>query len=140
VQNIIVDTGPLAALFDPDDVHHDRVEHWLKGLSPVAVMHTVPAVITETLYLLDFSIDRQVEFLKWVATGVLRLKSLEEKDHLEIATLMLKYRDRPMDFADACIVWLAESLATTDIASIDGRDFEVYRTKRGKKFNILPSS
>jgi len=51
---------------------------------------------------------------------------------------MQKYRDRPIDFADATLVHLArrESLAT--IFTIDYNDFQTYRIDGRKRFRILP--
>ena len=43
-----------------------------------------------------------------------------------------------MDLTDATLVWLAESQGVLDIATLDRRDFGVYRTERGKALrNVL---
>ncbi len=51
-----------------------------------------------------------------------------------VAKVMRKYSDRPMDLADASLVWLASRIAVTDIATIDRADFAVYRTIGRKAF------
>ena len=51
--------------------------------------------------------------------------------------LMQKYRDRPMDFADASLVVLAEDLNVRRIFTLDS-DFLFYRTEDGGSFDILP--
>ena len=51
--------------------------------------------------------------------------------------LMRKYRDTPMDFADATLVLMAEELRTTDICTLDRRGFWIYRTSAGKRFNLV---
>lgn len=48
--------------------------------------------------------------------------------------LMDKYQDLPMDFCDASLVYLATSLKIHRIATIDLRDFTVYRLPGNKRF------
>lgn len=43
------------------------------------------------------------------------------------------------DFADATLVWVAELVNTLDVMTIDRRDFEVYRLRGGKAFNLVLS-
>ena len=50
------------------------------------------------------------------------------------ARMMRKYADRPMDLADASLVWLANQNGITDIITIDRADFTVYRTTKRKAF------
>jgi predicted nucleic acid-binding protein len=52
--------------------------------------------------------------------------------------LMWKYRDQPMDLADAALVSVAERERCRRIFTIDRRDFQVYRTHRLGRFEILP--
>ena len=47
------------------------------------------------------------------------------------------YADREIDFADATLVWVADLIATLDVMTIDRRDFEVYRARGGKAFNLV---
>jgi hypothetical protein len=48
-----------------------------------------------------------------------------------------KYRDLPMDLADASLVILAEQLGSGKILSTDTRDFGAYRWKNRKPFRNL---
>ncbi len=43
-----------------------------------------------------------------------------------------------MDFADACLMLLAEKLDINQIATID-RDFTIYKIKGRKRFNVVLS-
>ncbi|HMJ53545.1 MAG TPA: hypothetical protein VK540_15770 [Polyangiaceae bacterium] len=52
---------------------------------------------------------------------------------------MTKYRDLPMDLADASLVILAEELGSGRILSTDKRDFGGYRWKNRKPFRNLLS-
>ena len=51
--------------------------------------------------------------------------------------LMGKYRDTPMDLADASLVAAAEALDVTRVFTLD-RDFQVYRWKGRRKFEAVP--
>jgi uncharacterized protein len=62
---------------------------------------------------------------------------IEDGDLPDLERLMLKYADRPMDFADATLVQLAEREGLTTILTVD-RDFEVYRIGGRKAFRVLP--
>ena len=50
---------------------------------------------------------------------------------------MSRYRDLPMDLADASLVILAEDLGEGRILSTDQRDFDGYRWKNRQPFQNL---
>ncbi len=51
--------------------------------------------------------------------------------------MMRKYADRPMDLADASLVWLANASEVTNIITIDRADFAVYRTAKRQAFKNI---
>ena len=55
-----------------------------------------------------------------------------------LAEMLRKYADRPMDLADASMVWAAEQTGILRILTADRSDFEIYRTKSGKRLEVLP--
>ena len=65
--------------------------------------------------------------------------SLDAEGYRAVAGLLVKYADNPMDFADACLVWLANQLGTVDVLTVDERDFSRYRNARGRPFRMLPA-
>jgi predicted nucleic acid-binding protein len=99
---------------------------------------TTIASITETLHLLNFNRNAQIDFLEWVNQGAVEIYSIENIDFGRIKELTIKYSDLPMDFADACLVLLAEKLDINQIATID-RDFTVYKIKGRKRFKVVLS-
>lgn len=133
---ILVDTGPLVACFNPDDQDHKPCLEKLRTLKGRRLVTTL-AVVTETLYLLDFSLRNQQKLLQFTASGVLDILELAPEDFLTIADLMEKYRNCPMDFADATLVVLSERLRTRQILTLDHRDFDIYRTSRGQPFEKI---
>ena len=56
-------------------------------------------------------------------------------DRMEI--MMEQYADRPMDFADASLVVLAEHLGHGQILTVDRRDFDIYRWNGNQSFTNL---
>ena len=76
--------------------------------------------------------------MEWLSKGAVEIHNIENSDFSRIKELMTKYHDLPTDFADSCLVFLAEKLGIHMIATID-RDFSIYRIKGKKKFKIVLS-
>ena len=134
MQRILIDSGPLIALFDGSDRYHSASVEFIKTNHSELI--TTLASVTETLHMLDFNRNAQIDFLGWVNAGAVILEPITADDFLRIQQLVTKYSDLPMDFADACLVFIAEKLNITQIATID-RDFDVYRLKGKKPFTTL---
>lgn len=132
MESIAVDTGPLVAWFDPDDKHHAAVDRWLKEHGTRFRRYTTLAVVTEALHLLD-SPAAQAGLLEWLGAGGAVIVSVENEDLAAIAANMRRYRDIPMDFADASILWLADRLGTRSVLTIDQRGFAAYRLAGGRR-------
>jgi uncharacterized protein len=136
MNKILIDSGPLIALFDSSDkYHHEAVDFIKTNKFPLV---TTLASITETLHLLDFNRNAQIDFLEWVHRGAVEIYNIENSDFNRLKELTEKYRDLPMDFADSCLVYLAEKLNLNTIATID-RDFTIYRIQGRRKFKIILS-
>ncbi len=134
MKKILIDSGPLIALFDRNDKYHLASIKFIKDNNSELV--TTLASVTETLHLLDFNRNAQIDFLGWVNAGAVTLEPISSDDLQRIKELTIKYSDLPMDFADACLVLLGEKLNISTIATID-RDFDVYRLKGKKPFTTL---
>ena len=133
---VLVDTGPLVALFDPSDADRPAFRACLDSLDGTDLV-TTEAVVTEALYLLSFSIRAQVALLELLASGRPRVEPLVAADRRDAARRMEKCADLPMDYADATLVVLAERLDTTRVFSLDRKDFGVYRSRR-RRFRVIP--
>ena len=134
MKRILIDSGPLIALFDKSDNYHDQALQFLRQNK--AELVTSLASITEVLHLLDFHRQCQLDFLEWVRGGAVTIEEISQDDFHRIYELTKKYQDLPMDFADACLVLIGEKLGLQEIATID-RDFSIYRIKGRKKFNNI---
>lgn len=125
-QPIIVDTGPLVALIDADDQHHDRCTAWLRKILAERRTLVVPVpTITEVCYLLSRAAGAEAEarFLEELARaqGAFRLWSPGRASLERMAQLARKYSDMPLGVADAAVVAAAEAFGTTEVATIDMR-------------------
>lgn len=132
---VLIDTGPIVALLDVGDADHEPCVAAARQIRGRLV--TTWPVITEAMYLLAASPDGQDALLGQVETGAVAILELTEADVAGMRTLMAKYRDQPMDFADASLVHTAEREDITEVFTLD-RDFEVYRLPRGRRFLTRP--
>ncbi len=136
MKKVLVDSGPLIALFDSSDKYHKKTIDFIKSNEFPLV--TSIASITEALHLLDFNRNAQLDLLEWVYRGGVEICNIENSDFGRIKELTNKYKDLPMDFADSCLVFLAEQLNLDTVATVD-RDFTIYRISGKRKFKIALS-
>lgn len=124
------------ALIHADDRHHASCRDALERIREPLV--TVWPVITEAMYLLDFSAEAQDALWRLLERDGVKILSLDAGDVPRMRELMRKYRDLPMDLADAALVRAAERERISRVFTIDRRDFEVYRPRGIRRFTILP--
>ena len=134
---MLVDAGPLIALIHGGDQHHERCVATFRNIE--TTLGTVWPVLTEAMYLLNFSWRAQEALWEMLDRAAVILLSLEEPDRLRMRELMKKYRDLPMDLADAALVAVAERERIRRIFTLDRRDFQVYRPAKLGRFSILPN-
>jgi predicted nucleic acid-binding protein len=128
---ILVDTGPLVALFDPRDGQHQRCVKTLRSIREP--LSTTTPVLTEAFHMLgpaSVGSDRLREF---VDQGGLSVWFFERLSLTRAFELMELYADQPMDLADASLVVAAESLGARKVFTVDRKDFETYRVRRGHR-------
>jgi predicted nucleic acid-binding protein len=132
----LIDTGALLALLDRDDKWHVAcADAFERARLPLA---TTAAALTELFHLLgDGTRDQRAAWLL-LRSGAVTVVSVGDAELPALQALMDKYRDRPMDFADATLVHLGSQLGLTDILTIDHDDFETYRMSSRRKFRIAP--
>ncbi|MCI0493490.1 PIN domain-containing protein [candidate division KSB1 bacterium] len=137
MQKSILDTGPIVALFDRSDHYHLDILNFVRDF--YGKLYSTLPVVTEVLFLLDFSIETQLDFLKWLESGAVEIVEIKSDDLYRIRKMMVKYQDVPMDFADATLMLISERLKIKDIMSLD-KDFFVYRKSDGSCLNNLLSA
>ena len=128
-RSILIDAGPLIALFDRDDADHGWAREFLAGYR--GRLLTSWAVVTEVVYMLDFNLQAQLDFLEWLRRNALVIPPFTKAHLARVIELTRKYADVPMDFADATLMVLAESEKVMEILTLDP-DFDIYRTQKGE--------
>ena len=129
----LVDTGFLIALFRRRDrLHRAARDHLQAHTYPLI---TVAPVIVEASFFLDA--HRKADLLESVLREGLAVAELPPDAYREIRTIVLKYADRDIDFADAALIWLAGVSGCRSILTVDERDFSVYRLKGNRRFDVI---
>lgn len=131
---VLLDTGVIVALLDRSERHHVVCASVVQELA--APMVTCEAVIAEACYLLRRLPGAAKAVLDNVEAGTFAIPFSLRESADAVAKLMVKYRDVPMDLADACLVTLATQLDTGKILTLDS-DFSAYRWKARRAFEML---
>jgi len=134
---IIADTGFWLALANLRDRHHEAAKRAYRDLREPLI--TTWPVLTETCHLLSARLgpDSAERLVALGTKGAYQVSPMHPKHLVRVAALMRKYRDLPIDLADASLVILAEELGSGRILSTDARDFRTYRWKQRKPFTNL---
>jgi predicted nucleic acid-binding protein len=135
-RDVLLDTGPLVAILDGRDQWHARCAAELPGVLPRCL--TVEGVVTEASHLVSRGGGPAHAPLDFLLAAGIPVVGLELGGLRRAASLMRQHNRLPMDFADACLVALAEALDITTAFTTDRRGFRAYRPPRGKRFTMLP--
>ena len=136
----LVDTGAVVALVNRADRHHAAAVEWFKRFR--GQLLTTEAVVTETAYVLAASPAHLRSALLWFerarAAGLLLVEPVS--DYAALSRIIAQYASLPCDYADASLIALADRAGVTAIATVDQRDFSVYRLRGRKRFRIVLGS
>jgi uncharacterized protein len=134
---VLVDTGPLIALYNASDPHHGQCVELVHSL-PVGKVYTCwPAVVEASYLLRNYPHDRNRLFDALVAKEFVLLR-LRSADLLGIRAILDRYRDQDVDLTDAALVHLANRERVKAVFTLDRRHFNVYRRADGTAFQLLP--
>ncbi|MGC8495024.1 MAG: type II toxin-antitoxin system VapC family toxin [Syntrophobacteraceae bacterium] len=136
MREIILDTGPFVALLDRSERSHETCAAFFRESEGRFI--TTEPVLTEVIYLLGPSFAMQRPALEFILRGGAEVVSQTQKSLQRALQLMEKYRDVPMDFADATLVALAEERSLREVFSLDRRGFITYRVHSRKTFILYP--
>ncbi|MPZ44797.1 MAG: hypothetical protein GEV05_15625 [Betaproteobacteria bacterium] len=139
MRSVLIDAGPMIALFAVDDRHHKRFDRIIENLAPqgLRLLTTWPCVV-EAAYLLDT--PQRYEMLTWIETGGTLVYPFEPYHLGDMVGWMKRYATRSkreMDLADASLYWLAIETDVTDVMTVDVADFSRYRLPDGRAFTIM---
>lgn len=131
---VLLDTGCIVALLVRSERHHRRCVDVVAQLD--APLVTCDAVIAEACHLVRRLPGAPDAVLENVERGTFEIPFRLDRAAKAVRGLMRRYASVPMDFADACLVHLADELDTGRILTLDD-DFEVYRWRRLRPFELL---
>jgi predicted nucleic acid-binding protein len=132
----LIDTGAILALLHEDDNWHERC---LAAFGAMQVpLATSGAVLTEVFHLVGRGHHRVARAWTFVRSGAVTVLPIDDDDMAALQDLMARYADRPMDFADATLVHIAEREALNTVLTVDHADFETYRIGSRGRFRVVP--
>lgn len=126
-QQVIVDTGPLVALLDANDRHHEWAVAQFADVEPPLL--TCESVVSEACFLLDQTRAGSAAVFEMLLRQAIALRFRLEEHRKEVHALRAKYSNVPMSVADASLVRMAEQLSRSPVLTLDG-DFRLYRKHR----------
>jgi predicted nucleic acid-binding protein len=132
----LLDTGCIVALLDRSEAHHAQCVEVVSAVE--APLVTCEAVIAESCYLVRNLKGASAAILENVERGIFQIPYRVAGNTGRVVKLMKKYANIPMDFADACLVDMANDYSTGRVLTLD-RDFLIYRWGRNRPFELLLS-
>jgi predicted nucleic acid-binding protein len=123
-KKVLIDAGPLIAFLRAAERHHAWAVEQFRRFS---VFSTCGAVLAEACARLAFYGEDQSAVVDLVVDGALVIEFDLSAGADRVSQLMKKYADRPMDFADACLVAMTEQVSDCLVVTLDHNDFSVYR-------------
>ncbi|MDQ5767181.1 type II toxin-antitoxin system VapC family toxin [Thiothrix subterranea] len=124
---ILMDTGPLVALFDPQDPYHKHCSGLLKTIREPLIT-TIP-VLTEVFHLLSPDSQGSKALRQFIERKALSVWFMDESAVSTALSLM--------DLADASLVVAAQRLGTNRVFTVDRNDFFVYRVAVGHELRAF---
>jgi uncharacterized protein len=132
----VVDTGPLYAVADADDLDHARCRETLERQDLHLVIPTL--AITEAAYLIASRLGPRAEAVFLRSLGSLEVEAPAAEEWIHIAELVERYADFPLGACDASVAVLADRLGTDIIVTLDRRHFAALRSRGGTPYRLLP--
>lgn len=132
-RRVVLDTGPLVAIYCEVDEHHEICTQTLTRIVPP--MLTTWPVITEAAWILRDQL-KALERL-YQPKGLFTLVQQHDATLYNIHAMAKRYRSLKPQLADLSLVCLADQMGLVTVFTLDRRDFGVYRSK-GRRFRLLP--
>ena len=131
---VLLDSSVIVAWLDKGDRWHRKCAAIRSSIKPPLM--TCEAVIAESCYLLQGNDGAAGDILANVSNGTFQIPFQLSSCARDVQAILHKYRDTPADFADACLIHMADQLNTGDILTLDS-DFAQYRWRRNRAFRLL---
>ncbi len=135
-RRVFVDTGPIVALLDRRDTHHEWAKREIAHLREPLL--TCEAVVSEVFFLLSRVRGGNATLIALLRDGLVRMAAnFSYRDHsAEILDRLERYSSVPMSFADACLVRISEIERDCLVFTTD-RDFLIYKRNRRQSIPLI---
>ena len=133
---ILIDTGPLVALFSPVDKEFARCDAVLDALTPPLL--TCWPVVTEAAWLVRKRPGAFQKICEGFAGGLFAILPLDSDDLFAIKAIMTRYESARIQLADAALVHLADREQIQTLFTLDRRDFSILRLSRNRSLRLIP--
>lgn len=131
---VLADASFFVALLNKREAGHLRCQQTYERID--APIITCEACVAETLHLLHHARHAVNALLRNILEGAVEMPFRLSDSAAEVQNYMDRYADTPCDFADACLIAMANQLGAGDILTLDS-DFKHYRWRRNRRFNLL---
>lgn len=136
---IVVDAGPLYAVVDRDDRHHQASTELFARYQPSELLVPAPVLVEVCWAIADhLDSDAEARFIDRVSKGAVTIIDLDDVDYQRTAELAGTYVDFPLGFVDAAVVAVAERRDLDTVATIDHRHFRAVRPAHVEHFTVVP--
>ena len=135
---LIVDTGPLYSALDRDEPDHNRCRTLLDSFVEPLI---VPAlVLVEVDYLLRTRLHfgMTLAFLDDLLAGAFAIEDLVSSDYSRVREICEQYSDSNVGLVDAGVLAVAERLNEPKVATLDHRNFRMFRPRHVDSLILLP--
>jgi len=129
INRAIVDTGPLAAMLDRDEEHHEWAVEQIKSFRPPLLV--CEAVLTEAIFLLKRAQIAPEVIFGLLESGAMTVRFSLIENVSSVRSLLHKYHDKDISLADACLIRMSELYENHAVLTLDS-DFHIYR-KHGRQ-------
>jgi predicted nucleic acid-binding protein len=135
IKAVLLDAGPWVAYLRRADKHHVWAREQFSAREDFV---SCEAVLAEVCARLQYCGNDPLVALEFVKSGVVTLDFDLQSNLIPVENLMRKYRDQPMDLADACLVRMTEIEPRSLVVTTDA-DFTFYR-RNGREVvpHVLP--
>jgi predicted nucleic acid-binding protein len=132
--HVLADASFFVALLNKREAGHLRCQEAYQRIDAPIV--TCEACVAETFHLLHHARPAVNALLANIREGAIGMPFQLSDSAAEVQNHMERYADTPCDFADACLIAMADQLGTGDILTLDSH-FKHFRWRRNRRFNLL---
>ncbi|MCY4072914.1 MAG: PIN domain-containing protein [Chloroflexi bacterium] len=135
---LIADTSFLYALYNENDIRHQDADRFASTTTRAMLIPCVALPELTYLFIRDVGYRGVESFFAHFKDMSPQLVPIVPADVYKIHEITEMYASAEFDIVDCCIMALAERLQITRIATLDRRDFSIFRPRHCDFLELLP--